>query len=117
MVNEWFDEKEIFSIEFFDEKLNLISANDLATSARTELSTDIWSDSATVNRIFSARDIDTKLVWAGRWFLFDVNISIYTGGNRLTVNIPGVNGTADPSSIKERGRLYVDTNGFVKAKI
>lgn len=117
MVNEWFDEKEIFAIEFFDEKLNLISANDLATSARTELSTDIWSDSAAVNRIFSARYIDTKQVWAGRWFLFDVNISIYTGGNRLTVNIPGVNGTADPSSITERGRLYVDTNGFVKAKI
>lgn len=117
MVNEWFDEKEIFAIEFFDEKLNLISANDLATSARTELSTDIWSDSAAVNRIFSARYIDTKQVWAGRWFLFDVNIKIYTGGNRLTVNIPGVNGTADPSSIKERGRLYVDTNGFVKAKI
>ena len=117
MVNEWFDEKEIFAIEFYDEKLDLISANDLATSARTELSTDIWSDSAAVNRIFSARYIDTKQVWAGRWFLFDVNIKIYTGGNRLTVNIPGVNGTADPSSITERGRLYVDTNGFVKAKI
>lgn len=117
MVNEWFDEKEIFAIEFFNEKLDLVSANDLATSARTELSTDIWSDSAAVNRIFSARDIDTKRVWAGRWFLFDVNIKIYTGGNRLTVNIPGVNGTADPSSITERGRLYVDTNGFVKAKI
>lgn len=42
---------------------------------------------------------------------------IYNGGNRLVVDIPGVDGYVDPSTISEKGRLYVDSNGFVKAKI
>ena len=111
---------DILSIEFFDANLNFISADSmegLATASRNESELDIWNYNAAIDRIFSLRFLNSGSVKAGRWFLFDVNISIYTGGNKLVVNIPGINGAADPSSIKEKGRLYVDANGFVKAKI
>ena len=111
---------DILAIEFFDANLNFISAdstNGLATSSKNYSELDIWNYSAAIDRIFSLRFFPSKSVMAGRWFLFDVNISIYTGGNKLVVNIPGINGAVDPSSITEKGRLYVDANGFVKAKI
>lgn len=111
---------DILAIEFFDANLNFISAdssNGLATSSKNYSELDIWNYSAAIDRIFSLRFFPSKSVKAGRWFLFDVNISIYTGGNKLVVNIPGINSAVDPSSITEKGRLYVDANGFVKAKI
>lgn len=113
---------QYIALQLFDENRNIVRPRDLGIGYQTRYSGDssiidyksihigYWRDSGSdsIDRLDSSYGLSITQ---------SATLIIYNGGNKLVVDIPGVDGYVDPSTISEKGRLYVDSNGFVKAKI
>ena len=50
----------------------------------------------------------------------NITIEMYSGGNKLIFDLPGIEGGGIPSSVLdtlEKGRAYIDASGCVKVKL
>lgn len=114
---------QFVALQLFDENRNIIRPNDLGINfiknpnIQNNFGFDINSIHSAYWRVSGSNNIDMADSKYGLYLLDDCSIELYKGGNRLVVDIPGVEAFVDPSTITEQGRLYVDSNGFVKAKI
>ena len=115
---------QFVALQLFDENRNIIRPNDLGLNFIKNPNSERYANRYDINSIHSgywrysgSNNIDMVDSDLGLYLLYDFSIELYKGGNRLIVDIPGVDAFVDPSTITEQGRLYVDSNGFVKAKI
>lgn len=113
---------QYIALQLFDENRNIVRPSDLGIGYQTRYSGSSSSiDYKSIHigywRMSGSDSIDMLDSSYGLSITQSATLIIYNGGNRLVVDIPGVDGYVDPSTISEKGRLYVDSNGFVKAKI
>lgn len=115
---------QFVALQLFDQNRNIIRPNDIGINFTKNPNSEQYKNRFDINSIHSgywrnsgSNTIDMVDSKYGLYLLDDCSIELYKGGNRLVVDIPGVEAFVDPSTITEQGRLYVDSNGFVKAKI
>lgn len=115
---------QFVALQLFDENRKIIRPNDLGIGFIKNPNADQYINRFDINSIHSgywrdsgSNSIDMADSKYGLYLTSNCVVELYKGGNRLVVDIPGVEAFVDPSTITEQGRLYVDSNGFVKAKI
>ncbi len=79
-----------------------------------------YSGDTTHGYLFTSNSYNFGDNFSGCYFTQDVTLEVLQGGNRLVVNIPGIEGqgvTSDEIDSYETGRLYIDSSRYLRVKI